>query len=392
MSKSGDIFEIARVGGLTLIFTFAVLAVCASTDYSQGGTIGGSNPGQVNGIELFLSRNPNSRLYGDDSFLSPASLCRQWMQNKGTLEQLMVAASALANSSGRLPKGVSIVRQSATLSTNCSAIATQPTGFLEIDASLPRSQFVFNLTTPGPLPQSFDPRIAITFDLIGVARAAIPTSPRQIALGPASLMLRNVRVEGRNLTGDVAIDIAKLITFLTGRDYLSEITRQRQFDFPGAKAGLGQFGQALANAGAKLPSITTEFDVSRKVLIFRGPGGADDRCVSGYVWRNARSDDHVCVIPTVRAQTADDNAHKKDRWIHDIQSGPATGACLGMAGQDFQNCVAKLENIPCKSGFVWRDAFPDDYVCVLPATRAQAKRDNAAARSRRVDAPDEVIH
>ena len=38
----------------------------------------------------------------------------------------------------------------------------------------------------------------------------------------------------------------------------------------------------------------------------------------------------------------------------------------------------------CRSGFVWREAFPTDHVCVTPDTRAQAREDNALA-SRRVN-------
>ncbi|HTT37806.1 MAG TPA: hypothetical protein VMH32_09075, partial [Burkholderiales bacterium] len=37
----------------------------------------------------------------------------------------------------------------------------------------------------------------------------------------------------------------------------------------------------------------------------------------------------------------------------------------------------------CRSGFVWRDAFSGDHVCVTPAVRAQAAADNAQASSRR---------
>jgi hypothetical protein len=36
----------------------------------------------------------------------------------------------------------------------------------------------------------------------------------------------------------------------------------------------------------------------------------------------------------------------------------------------------------CKSGFVWREAFPGDFVCVEPSQRDQAAADNAAAASR----------
>jgi hypothetical protein len=39
-------------------------------------------------------------------------------------------------------------------------------------------------------------------------------------------------------------------------------------------------------------------------------------------------------------------------------------------------------NAPCLEGYVWRQAYPGDYVCVTPANRTQAAADNAAALSR----------
>lgn len=37
----------------------------------------------------------------------------------------------------------------------------------------------------------------------------------------------------------------------------------------------------------------------------------------------------------------------------------------------------------CIQGYVWREAFPGDVVCVTPATREQAAADNRAAAQRR---------
>jgi len=39
-------------------------------------------------------------------------------------------------------------------------------------------------------------------------------------------------------------------------------------------------------------------------------------------------------------------------------------------------------NVPCLIGYVWRQAYHGDYVCVTAATRAQAAADDAAANSR----------
>ena len=38
----------------------------------------------------------------------------------------------------------------------------------------------------------------------------------------------------------------------------------------------------------------------------------------------------------------------------------------------------------CKQGFVWREAFPGDYVCVVPKTRSDAASDNRLTNSRRI--------
>ena len=37
----------------------------------------------------------------------------------------------------------------------------------------------------------------------------------------------------------------------------------------------------------------------------------------------------------------------------------------------------------CRQGYVWREAFPGDHVCVTPETRAQAAQDNQQAARRR---------
>lgn len=84
------------------------------------------------------------------------------------------------------------------------------------------------------------------------------------------------------------------------------------------------------------------------------------RCVAGYVWREARPGDLVCVTPAVRSATAADNGAAAARRAGGGPFGPDT----------------------CVSGYVWRDAFPGDHVCVTPATRTEAAADNAAATDR----------
>ncbi|MFI4987844.1 MAG: hypothetical protein ACHQF3_10420 [Alphaproteobacteria bacterium] len=86
-----------------------------------------------------------------------------------------------------------------------------------------------------------------------------------------------------------------------------------------------------------------------------------DSCMQGYVWREARPGDHVCVTLGTSQQAAEDNAAAASR-INPFNRayGPDT----------------------CQSGFVWREAYPNDHVCVTPGTRAQAASDNAHATDR----------
>lgn len=92
-----------------------------------------------------------------------------------------------------------------------------------------------------------------------------------------------------------------------------------------------------------------------------GPYGPDS-CIQGYVWREAYNGDHVCVTPDQRTQAADDNAHASER------SNPA-----------------RLVYGPhtCAQGYVWREADLFDYVCVTGAERAQVASENAAPTAHR---------
>jgi hypothetical protein len=83
-------------------------------------------------------------------------------------------------------------------------------------------------------------------------------------------------------------------------------------------------------------------------------------CISGYVWRNARNGDTVCVTPDVRQLVANQNANRGANKDPNGAYGPES----------------------CAQGFVWREAFQGDTVCVTPAFRQQMWDANGAAASR----------
>lgn len=108
--------------------------------------------------------------------------------------------------------------------------------------------------------------------------------------------------------------------------------------------------------------------IAAVAVAFPVPAQADplpygpDTCIQGFVWREARSGDTVCVTPATRDTTAAQNAAAaQNREPNGGAYGPNT----------------------CKQGFVWREAFGGDVVCVTPDVRTQAANDNAAAASRK---------
>jgi MmpS family membrane protein len=114
-------------------------------------------------------------------------------------------------------------------------------------------------------------------------------------------------------------------------------------------------------AWAALPIAAIAVAVPSPTLADPLPYGPDT-CIQGYVWRDARPGDNVCVTPQVRDRTAQENANPtQNREPNGGPYGPDT----------------------CKQGFVWRDAFDGDHICVTPEIRAQTSADNAAAESRK---------
>jgi len=84
-------------------------------------------------------------------------------------------------------------------------------------------------------------------------------------------------------------------------------------------------------------------------------------CIEGFVWREARKGDAVCVTPESRSLASQENAQA------DARRDPNGG----FYGPD-----------TCLMGFVWRESYENDHVCVTGERRASVAQENAAAKSR----------
>jgi hypothetical protein len=121
----------------------------------------------------------------------------------------------------------------------------------------------------------------------------------------------------------------------------------------------------LGRAPSSSPPVT-EGDVTRakasQPSVSASTPVSSNTCASGYVWRNARPNDLVCVPPASRTRAAQENAQSAARWTAGAY-GPKT----------------------CIAGYVWREAFDGDQVCVTPAARDMARQENSQGPARRAN-------
>lgn len=87
-------------------------------------------------------------------------------------------------------------------------------------------------------------------------------------------------------------------------------------------------------------------------LLLLAVATAEATCKSGFVWRDARDGDGICVTPDERDTAKKQNAN-----------GPNNRTSAG--------------GNTCRSGYVWREAWVGDTVCVTPYERDQTRQQNA---------------
>jgi len=115
----------------------------------------------------------------------------------------------------------------------------------------------------------------------------------------------------------------------------------------------------MATSGLAQESVGSSSDPLKVAPAKPVPG----TCKQGYVWREARKGDKVCVTPATRDAVARANREAPRLWVQ------------GAYGHH-----------TCANGYVWREAFKGDDVCVRPEVREHTRQDNAMADKRRVGA------
>jgi hypothetical protein len=117
--------------------------------------------------------------------------------------------------------------------------------------------------------------------------------------------------------------------------------------------------QALLNISAVAIAVPLSFAVA--------PDAAAAACKSGYVGRDAKDGDQICVTPAARKEAKAHNANAANNRERGDARGPNT----------------------CRDGFVWREAFAGDVVCVTPLERQNALVQNTEDARRPMPPPPE---
>lgn len=196
-------------------------------------------------------------------------------------------------------------------------------------------------------PRELDPKFTITFDTELRIRVPVEGTPRPLEAGEAVVLVRNAYMDSNNVTGDLAAGVDGLIRAWGGtgffRDAEEEFNAERDDKRDDVNGSLSLFDAPLESAAragyqrmrATLDAGSVMIDLSKRV-----PAVAMER-----------PDIPLCLLVVGDC----------DETAADLPYGPDT----------------------CKQGFVWREAFPGDTVCVTPQTRSQAAADNAQAAARR---------
>ena len=256
----------------------------------------------------------------------------------------------------------------------------------------------------------FIPRNRIrTFGANGVGSATITLAPLQVPSAGGALLVR-VPFDPSDLFHYYTVEFQRKLGWSQGIPADTVLIHEVQNGRPTLLRRLSVAGKPpVQHLSANGVTIDVN-SVSGNAASVSITSNIVDRCLQGYVWREARPSDHVCVDVSTRTQAWADNAAAASRWVNGAfgphtciqgyvwrEAFPGDDVCVTGANRSlaaYDNTQAAARRNParfvygpntCVPGYVWRDADQSDYVCVLPSTRTQAALDNSVAASRWVN-------
>lgn len=374
------------MGRKSLLAVLAIISLAPASVQAAPGQFGRT---QIRGVAV---EAPPQMLYSNGDILSGESICAGVDHLRPEIHAVVGKLVTDINSWLRSKvDGVQLVRTNFVVSPNCQAstVMVGANSGLLLTLSMPGNYFITNVTN-GVLGQYADPRMSFTFDADVAVHIPLPQVGGDCLGAPsASARIRNITLpKGHNVSGEIVeagVDIGTSIYDHFNNGKLGKMLAAGVRWQDAVPAGfIDDVNRQLCRSG--VPYRTIAIDTAREgLLMIRLSTGAkieDPRCIPGYVWRVAKKDDLVCVTPEVRAQTREENRLHRDRVVPlSVQEMKIQSFCIEPGACRSASSGPRA----CLSGFVWREAVANDFTCVPPSSRAQARDDNSQARRRRLD-------
>jgi len=205
------------------------------------------------------------KVFADPNFWAEAVIREAWIKSLPELNQAIQAA--LPSINPQLPTKVNVTHQESRLSRDVQ-VTTRLTGnTIHLKVTAVRNVLFFKTTTPGPLGSWADPKFSLDYDLDLEAAITLSTRTGILELGPATVTMRNVKWDSQNFTADLVKIADTVYKFVTHKDFMAKLLKDRQMKFPGLDVKLRDLNRELTRAKQMgFTDLAHTFDPKTKTL------------------------------------------------------------------------------------------------------------------------------
>jgi hypothetical protein len=233
---------------------------------------------QINGIvvgDTIVKAGPHgieflfNEIAFDKLFPSSQNLCAQSL-TAGP----QVLSTFLSRARDRLPAGFGFHSEtSIVISSNCNAraeILDVRGGDIRITVKNIGNELRVRLTTPDGIPGDLDPKFTIRFDTEADVLITVPKDTLgEFSINTQPIVVANaIQISGANVTGEAVIILRNIIEFITGIDFLSELTREQVLTPNISPDPLAIINSVIDQSGFKGKPIKQGFNAADNTLRF----------------------------------------------------------------------------------------------------------------------------
>ena len=240
-----------------------VLSAALATLFGIG-TVGHAQ--DLKGIEFTRGAGEElKKVFADPNFWAEAVIREAWIKSLPELNHAIEAA--LPSINPQLPTKVNVTHQESRLSRDCQVSVRLVGNTIRLKVTVRRNVLFFKTTTPGPLGSWADPKFSLTYDLDLDATITFAAKTGILELGPATLTMHNVSWDSQNFSGDLVKIADTVYKFVTHKDFMAKLLKDRKMDFPGLGVKLYPLNRELTRARQLgFTEVAHTFDPHTKTL------------------------------------------------------------------------------------------------------------------------------